>query len=337
MKKPIKIIIAVFAVLLAAAIFCTAIFYIVPMSRQKKNRESFTVKPVDKLQQDGNYIHFLNTGSSDAILLESQGHFALIDSGEDTDNPRGLDGLELQGYEDKVLAYLKEHAKGADDKVHLDFIVGTHSHSDHIGGFDTIIADSEIIIDKAYLKQYDSSRIMEKETKNWDNQEVYDQMVNALNKRNIPIISKPESTPFTFGGFTVTFFNTEDYFPKNKKVGENDQSIGALIERNGTKVFLAADLDNKTGDEKRIAPEIGKVDLLKVGHHSNMLSTSGGWLRSLMPTVCIVTNKAESVVPTTLNNITRIADSTILITGQEDGVIAEIGDGGEIQYYNSIH
>ena len=40
---------------------------------------------------DGSYtdrIHFLNTGNSDAILIESAGHFALIDAGEGSHNPR---------------------------------------------------------------------------------------------------------------------------------------------------------------------------------------------------------------------------------------------------------
>ena len=117
-------------------------------------------------------IHFLSTGSSDAILLESDGHFAMVDAGEDTDNPRGFPGLELPGFEQEVLAYLKAHAANADGKVHLDFVLGTHSHSDHLGGFDTILADPDVIVDKAYLKKYDASKIRENEIAEWDNQEV---------------------------------------------------------------------------------------------------------------------------------------------------------------------
>ena len=33
-------------------------------------------------------IHFLNTANSDCILIESNGHFALVDSGEGNENPR---------------------------------------------------------------------------------------------------------------------------------------------------------------------------------------------------------------------------------------------------------
>ena len=104
-------------------------------------------------------IHFLKVGTSDAIVLESDGHFAMVDAGEDTDNPRGFANLELEGHEQEVLAYLKEHAAGKDGKVHLDFVLGTHAHSDHIGGFDTVILDPDVFVSRAYLKEYDSSKI----------------------------------------------------------------------------------------------------------------------------------------------------------------------------------
>ena len=97
----------------------------------------------------------------------------MVDAGEDTDNPRGLPGLNLPGFEDRVLAYLKAHAADADGKVHLDFIVGTHAHSDHLGGFDTILADPDVSVGRAYLKVYDSSVINEEEVREWDNGDVF--------------------------------------------------------------------------------------------------------------------------------------------------------------------
>ena len=131
-----------------------------------------SVKDAD-LSFSSDRIHFLNTDNSDAILLESDGRFAMVDAGEDTDNPRGLPGLNLPGFEDRVLAYLKAHAADADGKVHLDFIVGTHAHSDHLGGFDTILADSDVSVGRAYLKVYDSSVINEEEVREWDNGDVF--------------------------------------------------------------------------------------------------------------------------------------------------------------------
>lgn len=335
MKKSAKIILSIICAVLVVALAVITVTTIIPRVEFKNDMKNAVIEPLaDHKVKDA--IHFLSTGSSDAILLESDGKFALVDSGEDTDNPRGFEELELEGFEEKVLAYLKENAADENGKVHLDFVLGTHSHSDHIGGFDTIISDPDVEVKRAYLKVYDSSKIRQMEIDKWDNQEVYDQMVNALSEKNIPIISKPDGRPFTFGNFKVTLFNTVD--PQtDEKVGENDQSIGVLVEKNGTKVFLAADIDNITGDEDRLAAEIGKVDLLKVGHHSYSKSTTENWLKTLMPDICVVTNNYENLDMRTIYRIARVTDAAVFVTGKENGVIAEIGDNGEIGYYSQIH
>lgn len=307
-----------------------------PFIQSKKIHDNFPIADVTEMQEGTDRIHFMNTAASDAILIESDGHFALIDCAEDSDNPRGFDNLEYTGYEEVVLKYLKDHAMNEDGKVHLDFVLGTHSHSDHLGGFDTIIEDPDVEIDRAYLKVYNSSVIRDKEINEWDNQEVYDQMVNALNAKNVPIISDISEEPFQFGNFTLRFFNTVDPDPGDKKVGENDQSVVTLVEKNGMRAVLSGDLDNLTGDEARLAPEIGKVDLLKVGHHGINNSTTPVWLKGLMPEVCVVTNKATGVNPITTYNITRITKAPMLMTGVENGVIAQFTDS-EILYFNNIH
>ena len=334
-----KIIVAVVA---AAVICCAAVCGIIALRGASAKKQLAQKLDGDLLPaasqavvEGSDCIHFLSTGSSDAILLESDGHFAMVDAGEDTDNPRGFPGLELPGFEKEVLAYLKQHAADENGKVHLDFVLGTHSHSDHLGGFDTIIADPDVIVDTAYLKKYDASKIRENEIAEWDNQEVYDQMVEALQAKNVPIISEPNDQPFRFGNLTLTMVNTVDPVSK-KKVGENDQSLCLLVEKNGTRVFLAADLDNYSGDESRLAPQIGKVDLLKVGHHSYGGSSSAKFIRTLSPTTCVITNRFESMDRTTLARIERICSPAFYSTGRENGVLAVLGDGGKIDYYGQM-
>lgn len=281
-------------------------------------------------------IHFMSTGNSDAILLESDGHFALVDAGEDTDNPRGFADLELEGFEQRVLAYLKANAADENGKVYLDFVLGTHAHSDHIGGFDTILADPDVTASRAYLKRYDSSKISQYEIDNWDNQEVYDQMIAALTAKNIPVISEMDDTPFFLGNFKVTLFNTDDP-PQEEKVGENDQSLGVLVEKNGTRIFLAGDMDDYTGDETRLAPQIGKVDLLKVGHHGNEGSSTEGFLRTLSPRICVFTAYRKAYNQTTRRNLMRICHPEMYFTTEENGVLATIGDNGEITCQGQLH
>lgn len=325
----------VLSAIAVVVLIVVSVLIVVPEWKLRAKRRDADIASA-ALSHGADRIHFLNTGSSDAILLESGGHFALVDAGEDSDNPRGFDALELTGYEDKVLDYLKQHAASADGKVHLDFVLGTHSHSDHIGGFDTILADDAIEVGRAYLKVYDSSKIKDSEVEKWDNQEVYDQMVDALKAKNVPIISEPGSEPFTLGNYTITLWNTVDE-ETGKKVGENDQSMGVLVEKDGTKVFLAGDMDNINGDEARLAEQIGEVDLLKVGHHGYPLSSSAPWLRTLSPEYCVVTNNRNIKNVIILWRIIRCADSTIFTTNEENGILAEIGSSGNITFYNCIH
>ena len=66
-------------------------------------------------------VHFIDVGQGDSILIESGGQTMLIDAGT---NESGAE----------VLNYLK-----AQQITHLDWVIGTHPHEDHIGGLDDII------------------------------------------------------------------------------------------------------------------------------------------------------------------------------------------------------
>lgn len=60
------------------------------------------------------------------------------------------------------------------------------------------------------------------------------------------------------------------------------------------------------------------------------------WLKTLNPGGCVITNNYESTDKRTLRRITFVSKSVILVTGQENGVIAEIDDNGVISYSNNI-
>lgn len=329
MKKVIKIAIALITI---AAIATGG--YFIAMNNMVKNR-FLTADDFSNINiKNEDAIYFLNTGSSDAIIIQSNGHYAMIDAAEDNDNPRGFANLEYKGYEDEILEFLKKNFADENGNVHLDFVLGTHAHSDHIGGFDTIINDENIFVDKAYLKEYHSENINDHEVDEWDNQEVYDQMVEALNRKSIPIISEISSEPFTFGNFTLTMLNTE-YEDGSRKVGENDNSIVVLVEKDGKKALLTGDLDNYNNDEEKIAEIVGNVDLLKVGHHSYSHSTEKKFLQTVRPHVSVIPNSYEHTDKRTLKRITEYTKSKITCTDDEHGIGAIFKDG-EIVYTHNV-
>ena len=206
-KKKILVSVCVIAAVLAVALI---VLFAGNALLLRRNTQKVSIRAENFAQQEGaDRLHFLNTGSSDAILIESNGHFALVDAGEDSDYPQDRLNLAYTGYEQVVLQYLKDHAADENGKVTLDFVLATHAHSDHMGGFDTVISDPDVTVKRAYLKPYHSDNIRNVEKRRWDNQEVYDQMVEALNARNVEIVSDLPAETFQLGDFTVQFLNTE--------------------------------------------------------------------------------------------------------------------------------
>ncbi len=278
-------------------------------------------------------IHFLNTANSDCILLESNGRFALVDSGEGNHNPRRK--TPYQGYEERVIEYIKKTAVDKNGRVHLDFILGTHYHYDHVGSFDSIIRDKDILIDRAYFKVYNPEMDHDYEVDDWGLQNCYDTIVKDLKQRNIELIQDiPEFAEF--GDFELTFFNT-GYFEDLAGKGENSASIGIKVVKGEKSAFLAADITKPSGLEDKLKEQIGKCNLLKAGHHGYYGSSSMGFLKYLKPDLVIIPNLQGKVYPNVKWNLTMYARAPFYGTYDYNGIIASFTDEGEIKLTNDIH
>lgn len=278
-------------------------------------------------------IHFLNTANSDCILIESNGHFALVDSGEGNENPRRK--TEYKGFEKEVLSYIKKVAADKNGMVTLDFIVATHMHYDHAGNFVAIINDNNIEIKKAYIKEYDEKTLKKLDDENWGNGDLYRNIINALSNKSIPIESSIPSASFAFEDFTFLFVNTnptEDYIDK----GENANSIGVKITKGKKTAFLAADITADTGAEEVCVDDIGDVDLLKIGHHGYFGSSSMNFLKVLKPEIAICTNYIGKIYPNVKWNLTMVAKAPIISTEHRNGIIATFTDTDEIVLTQNI-
>lgn len=279
-------------------------------------------------------IHFLNTANSDAIIIESNGMFAMIDAGEGNSNPRRK--TAYKGYEAEVVEYIKKVCRNASGEVYLDFILGTHCHYDHIGCYHAVITDTEIGIGKAYFKEFDPMIAKDYEIERWKIDEIYEQVIADLNNRQIEVISDLPNNEFTFGDFTLQFYNTVTPAELAGE-GENAASVGIKVTKGEKIAFLAADITKSCGLEQILGEKIGDVDLLKIGHHGYFGSSSQEFLGLLKPEIAIVTNQLGKVYPNVKWNLTMSAKVPFYATYDNNGIIAGFTDSGDIVLTNNIH
>ena len=297
----------------------------------------------------GNRIHFINTkakSGSDAILLESNGHYALIDMGEDYDFPDGSDprypsrwGISMRNYqvlEDRLIRHLDQIGVKK-----LDFIIGTHVHSDHIGGADEIL--NRYQVGKFYLKKYSDDRI----TANWglwDNLFNYDNALRAAQKRGVTLIQNitDEDSHFKLGDMDIQLYNYKNEYDADgnlKKVrDDNSNSIVSVVTVAGKRIYLGGDLDNAEGAEDKLGPVIGKVDMMKWNHHYDAtISNTINFLENLSPKMIIQTTGGDINVASTREYLQKKNIQVLRAASQtQDATVFDISDKGFANVSNTF-
>ena len=289
----------------------------------------------------GNKIHFINLKSksgSDAILLESNGHFGLIDVGEDYDFPDGSNllypdrwGISREN-EDTIEDRLFRHLKQVGVKK-LDFVLGTHVHSDHIGTADEVL--KRYPVDRFYLKKYSDERITT-QWRLWDNLYNYDNAVRTALERGVTLIQdiSDKDSHFKLGNMDIQLYNYKnEYGPdgKLKRVyDDNSNSIVAVVNVAGKKIYLGGDLDNDQGAEDRLGPVIGKVDMMKWNHHFDAtISNTVNFIENLSPSIVVQTSGLDINRQSTTNLLREKNIQTIKAYSKtKDATVFDISDSG---------
>ena len=281
-------------------------------------------------------IHFITTPvmGTDAIILESDGKFAMIDTGEDNDFPDGSnpkyplrEGVitnKKNSITDRVFAHLEK--LGVKE---LEFIIITHTHSDHIGNASEII--KKIPTKKIYLKEYSDDRIYEKD-RLWDNLYGYDKTLKSANENNVIIIQNitSELAKIKLNNIEIELFNYENEYKDGKLSAvwdDNVNSIVSLLKSHNKKIFLGGDLDNTDGREDKYSKIIGTVDIMKLNHHvDTKLSNNKNFIESLNPKNIVKTSPDDIEI-----NYKKWLDHkgiNIIDTGRNDlsAVVLEVTD-----------
>lgn len=229
-------------------------------------------------------IHFIAfEGEGDSFLIESNGLYGLVDASSPNDDSIKAvhDSKKNVNY---VISYLEKL-----NITHLDFIVGTHSHSENIGGI-PMIAEAGFVDSstKYYYREY-LGAIYEDNNTNNNNMEYYKKAITAMEEKSAQLIEITNKfgndVSFQFGQFKIEFLNTW-VDEGEEEQGENSNSIGMLISRGDTKVFLASDIE--AADEYRLIDYLGEIDVLKMGHYGQKTSSTYTFINKIKPKSIIV-------------------------------------------------
>lgn len=308
----------------------------------------------DEDDQTEDCLHFiaLNSAgdSSDAVLVESNGRYGLIDashpSGETA--PNRYPEYTGKGAGGQTVV---EYLCGLAGINHLDFVIGTHSHSDHIGGIPDIAAAG--LVDQNTIYIYKTYECEEKN--NWHNRYYADLALNAMRSCGAQTLdltdpdeddlaalqaiydidwtdSCGDHISFPFGDFIIRLYNmhTESF------EYENLNSIITTLHKDDKSAVLMADMEMTDGMEDRIVSAIireegtDRTDVYKLAHHGYKTSNGVAALSAMNPRYGIVSTNRMAKDPISsayYNYILSKTGAEIYRTSEADaGIVADFRD-----------
>ena len=203
---------------------------------------------------DGAYVEMLDVGQGDSTLLVSGGKAALIDTGTKS-----------------KASVIKKVLKQKNISV-LDMLLITHNHTDHMGGVDVI---TEYIPVKTFVMpdlKYTDERTdkMERATEN----------VKAAGGK---CVTAKKGDKFTVGEFEFSVLGA--YYTEKD---ENDRSIVTKAQIGKWKFLFTGDAQGPV-ERRLIADKANlKCDVLKVGHHGSMYSSTEEFLEAASPSLAMI-------------------------------------------------
>lgn len=244
------------------------------------------------------HVWFFDIGQGDAIFIETPtGEQILVDGGPDAG----------------VLAKLGSVMAPWDKTI--DAIVLTHPHADHVAGLVPVLERYDVVA------IYDSGAMNRTGTMETFNED-------AADERTV-YHHVDETDRFAFGDVILDVVAPTSTREGTVPEDPNEASVVILLTFGETTLLLTGDA---TADiEGEIANAVGDIDVLKVGHHGSMTSSSYAFLETTTPEIGVISVGAENTYghphPAILK---RLAERNIrVLRTDQDGDILLISDGGE--------
>ena len=242
-------------------------------------------------------IHFIDVGQADAALIVCTGKTMLIDGGNKEDSNR-------------IYAYLQKQGI-----THLDYVVCTHAHEDHVGGLPGALTAATVGRVFAPVKSYDTK--------------AFSDFVIKTEVQGKQIEVPHAGDKFLLGDATVTVIG-----PVKSYEETNDTSIVLRIVYGNTSFLFTGDMESTAEKDLIESGAVLKSTLLKVGHHGSSTSTSYRFLREVAPTYGVIsvgTDNSYGHPNEEVLSRLRDADVTLYRTDLQGDVICR-SDGNTLTF-----
>jgi len=243
-------------------------------------------------------VHFINVGQGDAILVQtSTGQNMLIDAGE---NDQG----------DVVVNYLI-----ANGVKNLDIVVGTHPHSDHVGGLDTVI--TRFPINNVYMPKVTQ------------NTKTFLDVLTAVKNKGLQISTAKAGVVLPLDGVNCQFIAPL----RDSYEDLNNYSTVIKLEYGSQSFLFTGDAGTESETQLRGSGVNLKSTVLKVGHHGSSTSTGAKFLSAIAPQYAVIMVGGDNTYghPHT-QTLTRLNKAAVTIYRTNlSGTIVFSTDGNDIQ------
>lgn len=202
-------------------------------------------------------VHYLDVGQGDSIFIElPNNETMLIDAAESYQSENIINYL-------KNLNYKK-----------IDYVIGTHPHTDHIGGLKDIINTFEI--GKIYMPKVVSTT------------KTYESLLMAIKDKNLKINTAKAGTSI----IDTDALKINILAPTNSTYTElNNYSVVTKITYGSTKFLFMGDAEKLSENEIK---ENVTADVIKIGHHGSNTSSSIDFIKKV--------NAKYGIISVGLNN-----------------------------------
>lgn len=203
-------------------------------------------------------IHFIDVGQADSALVTCDGHSMLIDGGNADDS-------------NLVYSVLQRETEG-----HLDYVIGTHAHEDHIGGLSGAFEADTADVTFCPVTEYDSK--------------AFRNFKARADERGGGITVPAVGDTFTLGEATVTVVAVNSV-PEDT----NNTSIVIRIVYGDTSFLFTGDAEQETEEKILESDQDIESTVLKVGHHGSSTSTSQAFLDAVNPTYAVISCGKDNI------------------------------------------